>query len=80
MFGECDFDFLLSFEISELRPHFFFEDLLAVLSYCCGKVWSLPNVRATGVSQACKYFQGVYSNLAYFVNMVWIGVLVKTVR
>jgi len=79
MFGECDFDTLISFEVSELRQNFF-EDLLAVLPYCCGKVWSLPNVRATGVPQASKYFQGVYFNLAYFVNMMWIGVLVKTVR
>ena len=65
--------------MSELPPNFF-EALLAVLSYCYGKVWSLPNVRATCVSQGSKYFQGVCFNLAYFINMIRIGVLVKAVR
>jgi hypothetical protein len=32
------------------------------------------------MSQASKYFQGVCFNLAYFINMIWIGVFVKTVR
>lgn len=79
MFGACDFDSELSFEVSELLQ-ICFEELLVVLSHCCGKVWSLPNVRATGISQASKYFQGVYLHLAYFINTIWIGVLVTTVR